>query len=67
MIKDDRRAILIRREGGKAGLRGKINAMCISCLYDEGSGGGTWKQQVEACTSPACPLYPVRAKSEKAA
>ena len=60
----DKREELIQRMGSKAGLRGKIDAMCVYCLYDQGSGGGNWRQQVEACTSYACPLYPVRAKSE---
>ena len=45
-------------------LRAAINAKCKECIYDPGSGGGTWRQQVEACTSPKCPLYPVRPVSE---
>jgi hypothetical protein len=61
---DDRRSMLIAREGGKAGLRGKINAKCIECIYDPSSGGGTWREQVWACTAPSCPLYSVRAKPE---
>lgn len=40
-------------------LRAAINAMCRQCIYDP-NGSGTWRQQVEACTSPNCPLYPVR-------
>lgn len=58
---------LIRREAGKAGFRGKINAKCIECIYDPMSGGGTWRQQVEACSSYKCPLYDVRpiSKGEK--
>jgi hypothetical protein len=41
-------------------LRGAINAFCKHCIYDPIGGSGTWRQQVEACTSLKCPLYPVR-------
>ena len=41
-------------------LRKSINAMCRECIYDSNGGGGTWRQQVEACTSPKCPLFAVR-------
>lgn len=44
-------------------LRAAINAKCKECIYDPISGFGTWRQQVEACTSPTCPLYPVRPTS----
>ncbi len=55
---------LIKKQAGKTGLRGKINAKCIDCLYDPISGKGSWKQQIEACTSPACPLFDVRPVSK---
>lgn len=52
---------LIEREKAKPGFRGKINAKCIECIYDDAGGaGGTWRQQVEACSAPSCPLYEVR-------
>jgi hypothetical protein len=41
-------------------LRKAINAKCKECIYDPAPGNGTWRQQVEACTSPKCPLYPIR-------
>ena len=41
-------------------LRGAINAVCRACIHDPGNGGGTWREQVTACTSRPCPLYPVR-------
>jgi hypothetical protein len=41
-------------------LRATINAKCRECIYDPIAGGGTWRQQVEACTSTNCPLWPVR-------
>ena len=51
---------LIQRQVSKKGWRGRVNAKCIECIYDEKSGSGTWRQQVEACTSTDCPLYPLR-------
>lgn len=52
---------LINKQASKPGFRGKINAKCIDCIYDDAGGaGGTWRQQVEACTSYKCPLYSVR-------
>lgn len=49
-----------------ASLRGAINAKCRECIYDPHGGGGTWRQQVTACTSYKCPLYPVRPRAEGA-
>ena len=46
-----------------ASLRSAIDAFCKSCIYDAVGGKGSWRQQVEACTSYRCPLYPVRPKS----
>ncbi len=37
-----------------------IAAMCKQCLYDPIGGQGTWRQQVEACTSTDCPLWRFR-------
>ena len=64
---DARRLELIAREAGKAGLRGRINAKCIECLYGPIQGFGNWKQQITACTDASCPLYEVRpiSKPEK--
>jgi len=56
----DRQQELIARESSKPGMRGKVNAKCIECIYDGNGGGGSWRQQVKACTSPKCPLYPIR-------
>ncbi len=41
-------------------LRKAINNKCIECIYDPIGGPGSWRQQVEACTSKNCPLFPVR-------
>ena len=40
-------------------MRKAINDMCKACIYD-GRSEGTWRKQVEECTSPKCPLYPLR-------
>jgi len=44
-------------------LRAAINAKCKDCIYDPKSGLGTWRQQVEGCTSRNCPLWPHRPTS----
>lgn len=44
-------------------LRKAINDKCKDCIYDE-YGVGNWRQQVTACTSPDCALYPVRPVSK---
>ena len=41
-------------------LRAAVNAKCRSCIYDPGSGNGTWREQVEACSSSNGPLHPFR-------
>jgi len=61
---DTARNKVINREKAKPGLRGKINANCAYCIYDPFGSKGTWRQQVEECTSYDCPLYEVRPVSE---
>ena len=39
----DYKAELIARESTEKGLRGKLNAKCIECLYDPIS-QGSWRQ-----------------------
>lgn len=41
-------------------LRKAIDLKCKECIYDPIGGTGTWRQQVGACSSPKCPLFPVR-------
>lgn len=53
---------VIHRQTSKPGLRGKVNAMCCYCIYDPYS-NGTWRLQVENCTSYKCPIWPVRPKA----
>lgn len=60
----------LEESGSQAGsppksLRRAINAYCKYCTYDPLCGGGTWRQQVEACTVTQCPLWPVRPLSDK--
>ncbi len=52
---------LILNHAEKAGLRGKIDAKCIECIYCPFS-EGTWRKQVQDCTSTECPLWSVRPK-----
>ena len=40
-----------------------IRAKCKDCIYDE-KNVGTWRQQVQGCTSTDCPLYPLRPLSQ---
>lgn len=57
--RDEQRNTLIKNWASKGGLRPKINAFCIECVYDP-CGEGTWRKQVTECTSQACPLFSVR-------
>jgi len=56
----DRQKELIAEWVSKPGFKGKAYAKCIECIFDSNGGGGSWRQQVEACTSVNCPLYSVR-------
>ena len=42
-----------------ANFRKAIDAKCKECIYDPYY-EGTWREQVENCTSYSCPLYPLR-------
>ncbi len=48
-----------QKTGNKAKLRAPVNVMCKQCIYDP-SQEGTWRKQVENCTSRDCALYRVR-------
>lgn len=47
------------RPGSRPSLREAIDNKCRSCIYDPAA-PGRWRQQVEACTVTACPLFAVR-------
>jgi len=49
----------VQRLMSKGKLRGGIDAKCAECIYDP-IGDGSWRLQVENCTSFGCPLYLVR-------
>ena len=48
----------------KRSMRSAINDFCRGCIYDS-LAGGTWRQQVEACTMPDCALYQYRPVSAR--
>ena len=56
---DDYQQKLIDKLVKKAGLRGPVDAKCIECIYDP-QADGTWRSQVNKCTSPTCSLFEVR-------
>ena len=45
-------------------FRTAINNACKECIWDPLSGTGSWRMQVELCTSPKCSLYCVRPLTE---
>ena len=47
------------RKAGVPTQRDAISAFCADCIYDPGA-AGTWRAQVKACESRACPLWPYR-------
>jgi hypothetical protein len=49
----------------KRSMRVAINAMCRACIYDPAAGFGTWRQQVQVCTSLDCPLWEFRPVSSE--
>ena len=57
--RDKARQIIIDKLVGKVGLRPKIDAFCVECIYDPYS-EGTWRKQVADCTAKCCSLYTVR-------
>ena len=55
-----------KKQAARPSLRTAIDAMCRSCIYDAESGNGTWREQVQQCSSGNCALHPVRPLSVKA-
>ena len=51
---------------GMNSLRARVDAHCVSCIYDEFA-DGTWRQQVEQCSVTSCSLFDVRVKSRSTA
>jgi hypothetical protein len=50
---------MVKKTANKPKLREKIDAKCRECIHDPHS-EGSWRKQVENCTSSACPLFSVR-------
>ena len=57
--RDAQRTKILERLLKKRGFKAKIHAFCCHCIYDPYQ-EGTWRKQVEKCTSKHCPLYSVR-------
>lgn len=53
---------VIERLIGIPGLRARVDAHCVSCIYDE-TEEGTWRQQVQACVVYSCPIWDVRSQT----
>lgn len=64
-INQDSRGIANQQRNAttKPSLRSAINAKCRECIYCPLTGTGSWRLQVENCTSISCPLFSVRPKS----
>lgn len=50
---------MVKKTVNKPKFRIVIDAKCRECIYDPHS-EGSWRKQVEICTSSGCPLFPVR-------
>lgn len=55
-----KQAAQVRLRVSRPSLRTAIDAMCRSCIYDPEWGNGTWREQVQGCSSANCPLHAVR-------
>jgi len=61
MAEQNKRDLLVAKLMKKPGRAAAIHAMCVSCIYDpDALGCGSWRKQVEDCTSTECPLYKFR-------
>ena len=59
-MKNKKREIIERLLKGKGNsLRRRVDANCVSCIYDD-LAKGTWRRQVERCAVTTCALYDVR-------
>jgi len=62
---DEYKQKLLNNHSNKTGLRWKINANCIDCVYDP-IDSGSWRQQVEDCKHVICLIYKHRPTSKGA-
>ena len=49
----------------KQSLRRAIDGKCRECLFSPDA-PGRWREQIERCTAPDCPLYAVRPRAWRA-
>jgi hypothetical protein len=57
----DTKENVLEKLRAKKGRAAAINAMCCMCIYDpDALGCGSWRKQVEECTSYDCPLFEYR-------
>ncbi len=54
---------MVQKTAKKTGFRARIDAKCKECIYDP-TQAGSWRKQVENCTSYQCPLFDVRPKAK---
>ena len=61
MSKVDLKEKIMTKLRSKSGRAAAVNAMCCYCIYDpDALGCGSWRKQVEECTSTTCPLFKYR-------
>ncbi len=53
-----------QKQKSRPSLRRAIDGFCKQCIYDPYA-RGTWRQQVEICTSHQCPLFDVRPRFKR--
>ena len=64
-MSDDIRERTIAKLKAKPGRKAAIEAMCCTCIYDpDALGSGSWRKQVQDCTTHDCPLYNYRPLSK---
>lgn len=49
----------------KQSRKAAIDQLCKDCIYDPEFGNGTWRKQVQNCTSTDCAVYPFRPVPQK--
>lgn len=59
---DERKEVILDRLLSKKGLRPRIDANCVNCIY-ESSFVASWRSQIEDCTDCVCVFHEVRAKT----
>jgi len=58
-MKQDLKHKIVNKLKATPGRSAAIQAMCCECIFDQFQ-EGTWRKQVEECTSTQCPLYKFR-------